>query len=175
MIEPFMDKNPQFPTSVFIENSAHVIGDVEIGAYSSIWFGAVVRGDVHYIRIGERTSIQDLSVLHVTRLTHPLLVGNEVTVGHQVTLHGCTVEDRVLIGMGAILLDGAVIGEGSIIGAGSVVTEGMKIPPGSLAFGAPARVKRELTPEESAFLSKSAQNYVDLSQIYLKQEDAANK
>ncbi|MFQ5580680.1 MAG: gamma carbonic anhydrase family protein, partial [Nitrospiria bacterium] len=133
MIHPFMDKNPQFPPTVFIENSAHVIGDVEIGAYSSIWFGAVVRGDVHYIRIGEKTSIQDLSVLHVTRQTHPLIVGSEVTVGHQVTLHGCTVEDRVLVGMGAILLDGAIVGTGSVIGAGAVVTEGMTIPPGSLA------------------------------------------
>ncbi len=172
MIHTFMNKRPQFPPSVFIENSSQVIGDVEIGAYSSIWFGTVVRGDVHYIRIGKRTSIQDLSVLHVTRKTHPLIVGNEVTVGHQVTLHGCTVEDRVLIGMGAILLDGAVIGEGTIIGAGAVVTEGMKIPPGSLAFGAPARVKRELTAEESAFLSQSAQNYVDLAEVYLKQRDA---
>jgi carbonic anhydrase/acetyltransferase-like protein (isoleucine patch superfamily) len=175
MIHSFMGKNPQFPSSVFIENSAHVIGDVKIGAHSSIWFGSVVRGDVHYIRIGERTSVQDLSVLHVTRLTHPLFVGNEVTIGHQVTLHGCTVEDRVLIGMGAILLDGAFVGEGSIIGAGSIVTEGMKIPPGSLALGTPARVKRKLKPDESAFLSQSAQNYVDLAQIYLKQEDAANQ
>lgn len=169
MIQPFMDKTPQFPPTVFIENSAYVIGDVKIGAYSSIWFGAVVRGDVHFIRIGEQTSIQDLSVLHVTHLTHPLFVGNEVTVGHQVTLHGCTVEDRVLVGMGAILLDGAIVGEGSIIGAGAVVTEGMKIPPGSLALGTPARVKRLLTPEESAFLSQSAKNYVDLAQTYLKQ------
>ncbi|MFQ5579028.1 MAG: gamma carbonic anhydrase family protein, partial [Nitrospiria bacterium] len=134
--------------------------------------GSVVRGDVHYIRIGEKTSIQDLSVLHVTRLTHPLIVGNEVTVGHHVTLHGCTVEDRVLIGMGAILLDGAVVGEGSIIGAGSIVTEGVKIPPGSLAFGAPAQVKRLLTQEESAFLPQSAKNYVDLAKIYLEKGDA---
>ena len=168
MIHSFNDKMPQFPPSVFIEASAQVIGDVEIGAESSVWFGSVIRGDVHYIRIGARTSIQDLSVLHVTRKTHPLIIGNEVTVGHRVTLHGCTVHDRALIGMGSILLDGAEVGEGSIVGAGALVTEGMKIPPGVLAIGMPARVKRALTAEESAFLIKSAQNYVDLAQIYLK-------
>jgi carbonic anhydrase/acetyltransferase-like protein (isoleucine patch superfamily) len=168
MIHSFKDQTPQFPSSVFIGPSAHVIGDVTIGAYSSVWFGTVIRGDVHFIRIGERTNIQDLSVLHVTRKTHPLLIGNEVTVGHHVTLHGCTVLDRVLVGMGAILLDGAEIGEGSIIGAGALVTEGMKVPPGFLAVGVPAKVKRPLTPEESAFLIKSAQNYVDLAQVYLK-------
>lgn len=169
MIHPFNDKLPQFPPTVFIESSAQVIGDVEIGDLSSIWFGAVVRGDVNFIRIGQRTNIQDLSVLHVTRKTHPLMIGNEVTVGHHVTLHGCTVLDRVLVGMGSILLDGAVIGEGSIIGAGALVTEGAKIPPGSLALGVPAKVKRMLTPEESAFLSQSAQNYIDLAKIYLDQ------
>ena len=168
MIHPFNGKMPQFPQSVFIEASAQVIGDVEIGEESSVWFGAVVRGDVHSIRIGERTNVQDLSVLHVTRKTHPLLIGNDVTVGHRVTLHGCTVLDRVLVGIGAILLDGAVIGEGSIVGAGALVTEGVKIPPGSLAIGAPAKVKRALTPEESAFLLQSAKSYVDLSRIYLK-------
>lgn len=168
MIHSFNDKMPQFPPSVFIASSAEVIGDVEIGAESSVWFGSVIRGDVHYIRIGGRTSIQDLSVLHVTRRTHPLIIGSEVTVGHRVTLHGCTVRDRVLVGMGSILLDGAEVGEGSIVGAGALVTEGMKIPPGVLAIGIPARVKRPLTAEESAFLGKSAQNYVDLAQIYLK-------
>lgn len=169
MIHPFQEKFPKFPSTVFIEASAQVIGDVEIGEYSSVWFGSVVRGDVNYIRIGDRTNIQDNSVLHVTRESHPLVIGNEVTVGHRVTLHGCTVRDRVLVGMGAILLDGAEIGEGSIIGAGALVTEGVRIPPGSLALGVPARVKRPLTAEESAFLSRSARNYVDLAQIYLKQ------
>ncbi len=168
MIHSFNHKRPQFPPSVFIESSAQVIGDVEIGAESSVWFGAVIRGDVHFIRIGRRTNIQDLSVLHVTRKTHPLVIGDEVTVGHHVTLHGCAVRDRVLVGMGAILLDGAEIGEGSIVGAGALITEGMKIPPGSLVIGVPAKVKRPLTAEESAFLAQSAQNYVDLAQIYLK-------
>ncbi|MFY9271324.1 MAG: gamma carbonic anhydrase family protein, partial [Candidatus Manganitrophaceae bacterium] len=147
-VHRFQDKTPRIPATVFIASSAQVIGDVEIGEESSIWFGTVVRGDVNHIRIGARTNVQDLSVLHVTRRTHPLIIGNEVTAGHRVTLHGCTVHDRVLIGMGAILLDGAEIGAGSIIGAGALVTEGAKIPPGTLALGVPARVKRSLTAEE---------------------------
>jgi len=167
VIYPFQNVTPTFPSTVFIEPSAQVIGDVVIGAYSSIWFGAVVRGDVHFIRIGARTNIQDLSVLHVTRNTHPLIVGDEVTVGHHVTLHGCTVQNRVLIGMGAIVLDGALIEEGCVIGAGALVTEGMKVPSGSLVVGVPGKVKRSLTQEESRFLEKSAQNYVDLARVYL--------
>ena len=171
MIYPFQNKTPQFPETVFIAASAEVIGDVEIGADSSVWHGTVIRGDVNYIRIGDRTNIQDLSVLHVTRKTHPLFIGNEVTVGHRVILHGCRISDRVLIGMGATVMDGASVGEGSIIGAGALITEGMKIPPGSLAFGAPARVKRSLTKEESAFLAQSAQNYIELASIYLKEKE----
>jgi carbonic anhydrase/acetyltransferase-like protein (isoleucine patch superfamily) len=169
MIKGFSGRFPKFDPTVFIEASAQVIGDVEIGANSSIWFGAVVRGDVNYIRIGRRTSVQDGSVLHVTRLTHPLLVGNEVTVGHAVTLHGCTVKDRCLIGMGSTLLDGSVIGEESIVGAGALVPEGMIVPPRTLAVGVPAKVRRGLTEEELAFLSRSAQNYVELAEIYLKE------
>lgn len=168
MIQSFMDVLPLIPASVFIASSADVIGDVQIGAESSIWFGAVVRGDVHYVRIGARTNVQDLSVLHVTRKTHPLVIGSEVTVGHHVTLHGCTVKDRVLIGMGAVILDGARVGADCIIGAGALVTQGMEIPPGSLAFGNPAKVKRPLTTEEIAFLPESAQNYIDLARTYMK-------
>ncbi len=107
-------------------------------------------------------------MLHVTRKTHPLIIGSEVTVGHHVTLHGCMIKDRVLVGMGAVILDGAVVGEECIVGAGALVTQGMEIPPGSLAFGNPARVKRKLSHEELAFLMESAQNYVDLSRIYLE-------
>lgn len=168
MVHPFNQMTPAFPSTVFIEPSAQVIGDDTIGAYSSVWFGSVVRGDVHFIRIGARTNIQDLSVLHVTRKTHPLIIGNEVTAGHRVMLHGCTIQDRVLIGMGAIVLDGALIEEGCIIGAGALVTEGMTVPAGSLVVGVPGKVRRRLTPEESAFLEKSAQNYVELAQIYLQ-------
>jgi len=170
MIAPFVENYPTVPSSVFIAESAQVIGNVTIGAYSSIWFGSVVRGDVHYIRIGERTNIQDLSVLHVTRKTHPLVVGNEVTVGHHTTLHGCTIFDRTLIGMGAIVLDGAVVSAGSIVGAGALVPEGMIVPSGVLVVGVPAKVRRELTPEEKGFLLQSSKNYVELAQVYLKQQ-----
>ena len=168
MIDSFLSKFPEIPASVFVAPSADIIGDVKIGQESSIWFGTVVRGDVHFIQIGRRTNIQDLSILHVTRKTHPLVIGDEVTVGHHVTLHGCTIGSRILIGMGAVILDGALVGDGAIIGAGAIVTEGMEIPPGSLAFGSPARVKRKLRDKESAFLVQSAQNYVDLAKIYLE-------
>ncbi|MFQ5598511.1 MAG: gamma carbonic anhydrase family protein [Nitrospiria bacterium] len=168
MIDSFKGVTPKIPSSVFVAPSADVIGDVEIGSDSSIWFRSVVRGDVHFIRIGARTNIQDLSMLHVTRKTHPLVIGSDVTVGHGVTLHGCTLKDRILIGMGAIVLDGAVIRDGSIIGAGSIVTEGTVIPPGVLAFGAPARVRRELRPDETGFLKVSARHYVALARDYLE-------
>lgn len=168
MIDSFKGIAPHIPANVFVAPSADVIGDVKIGALSSIWFRSVVRGDVHYIRIGEQTNIQDLSMLHVTRKTHPLVIGNEVTIGHNVTLHGCTIQDRVLIGMGAIVLDGAVVSKGSIVGAGSIVTEGTKIPSGVLAFGSPARVKRDLKVEETAFLEESARHYIELAKIYRK-------
>lgn len=169
MVKGFLGHLPRYDPTVFIESSANVIGDVEIGAYASIWFGAVVRGDVHYIRIGRRTNIQDLSILHVTRVTHPLVIGDEITVGHGVTLHGCTVKDRSLVGMGAVLLDGCIVGEESIVGAGALVPEGMEVPPRSLAVGVPAKIRRTLSDEELAFLSRSAQNYVELAQVYLKE------
>jgi len=159
---------PKIAENAYIAPSADIIGDVVIGEESSVWFNTVIRGDVHFIRIGIRTSIQDLSMLHVTRKTHPLIIGNEVTAGHHVTLHGCTIGHRVLIGMGAIILDGAEIGDGVIIGAGALVTERMKVPPGVLALGIPAKVIRPLTESETAFLSQSAQNYVDLAAIYRK-------
>ena len=166
MILSFNGITPQIASTAYIAPSADIIGDVKIGGDSSVWFGTVIRGDVHFIRIGTRTSIQDISMLHVTRKTHPLIIGDEVTVGHHVTLHGCTIGNRILIGMGAIILDGAEVGEGSIVGAGALVTERMKVPPGMLALGVPAKVIRPLTEEETAFLSKSAQNYVDLGAIY---------
>jgi carbonic anhydrase/acetyltransferase-like protein (isoleucine patch superfamily) len=168
MIHSFNGKSPQIASTVFIAPSADVIGDVEIGDHSSVWFNTVIRGDVHFIRIGQRTSIQDVSILHVTRKTHPLIIGDEVTVGHHVTLHGCTISNRVLVGMGAIILDGAFIEEGAMVGAGALITEGMRVPTNSLALGVPAKIKRNMTPEEIAFLSQSAQNYVDLGQIYLR-------
>ena len=137
MLKPYKGIMPTLHETVFVEQSAQVIGEVEIGRDSSIWFNSVVRGDVNYIKIGERTNVQDSCVLHVTKGTHPLIIGSDVTVGHSVTLHGCTVKDRCLIGMGAKLLDGAEIGEDSIVGAGSVVTVGLKVAPRSRVLGGP--------------------------------------
>ncbi|MEW6682731.1 MAG: gamma carbonic anhydrase family protein [Nitrospirota bacterium] len=160
MIRPYRDKTPVIDPSVYVDPGAQIVGDVVIGAHSSVWCNAVVRGDVNVIRIGARTNIQDLAMLHVTRRTAPLHVGDEVTIGHAAILHGCTVKNRCLIGMGAIIMDGAVIGEESIVGAGALVTEGTVIPPRSLAVGAPAAVRRALRAEEIAFLAESAANYV---------------
>ncbi len=167
MLKPFQGILPKVGNQVFIEESAQVIGDVVIGDESSIWFHAVVRGDVHYIRIGHRTNVQDLSMLHVTHDTYPLLIGNEVTIGHHVVLHGCTIKDRVLIGMGAIVMDGVTIGEDSLVGAGALVTERSQIPPNSLVVGSPAKVKRSLTPREINWLKESSSNYVKYAQQYL--------
>ena len=131
--------------SCFIEDTGVVIGDVVMGEHCSIWFNTVIRGDVHYIRLGNRTNVQDLCMLHVTHDTHPLIIGSDVTVGHSVVLHGCTIKDRVLIGMGAIIMDGAVIGEDSVVGAGALVTEGTIVPPKSLILGSPAKIARPVT------------------------------
>ncbi len=150
-----------------VMESAHVIGDVEIGEESSVWFNAVVRGDVNYIRIGKRTNIQDGCVLHVARRTLPLVVGDEVTVGHNATLHACTVGTRVLIGMGATVMDGAEIGDNSIVAAGSLVTPNTKIPEGSMVMGSPAKVKRELTEEEKRSVRDSAAHYVGDIETYI--------
>ena len=166
LIKPYKGIHPKIHPTVFIVETAVIIGDVEIGEYSSIWFNAVVRGDVHYIRIGDRTNIQDLCMLHVTKDTHPLILGNDITVGHSVTLHGCTIKDRCLIGMGVTILDGAVVGEDCIIGAGALVTEGAVIPPGTLAIGMPAKPKRDLTEKEVARIRQSAQNYIDYARTY---------
>tara|TARA_Y100000590_G_scaffold453855_1_gene599651 strand:+ start:5577 stop:6101 length:525 start_codon:yes stop_codon:yes gene_type:complete len=160
-------KSPQIGEKTFIAPSADVIGETTIGTESSIWFQVVIRGDVNSITIGNRTNIQDLSMLHVTRKKFPLSIGDEVTVGHRVMLHGCTIGNRVLIGMGAIIMDGAVIGDDSIVAAGALVTQGKEFPPGSLILGSPAKVARALTGEERAFLKKSADNYVGDIEGYL--------
>ena len=166
MIRQYKGKTPEIDSSSYIDDSAHVIGDVVIGEDSSVWFNATIRGDVNYIRIGARTNIQDSSVLHVTKGTHPLFIGNEVTVGHSVTLHGCTIKDRCLIGMGAIILDGAEVGEDSIVGAGALVKEGMRVKPGTLVVGVPAREVRQLTDEEVRRIKTSAGNYIDYMSDY---------
>ena len=166
MILPYKGVYPRLHESVFLVHSADIIGDVEIGELSSVWFGSVVRGDVNHIRIGARTNVQDNCVLHVTKDTYPLIIGDEITVGHNVTLHGCTVRDRCLIGMGAIVLDNAEIGSDTIVGAGALVTEGTKVPPGSLVLGVPARVVRALRPEEVERIKRSAENYIGYAANY---------
>ncbi|HJZ83619.1 MAG TPA: gamma carbonic anhydrase family protein [Polyangia bacterium] len=166
MIRSHQGKTPRLGPDVFLADTATVIGDVEIGARSTIWFGAVLRGDVYYIRVGEETSIQDNSVVHVTHGRHATLVGSRVTVGHAVTLHGCIIRDRVIVGMGSTVLDQAEIGERSILGAGSLVAPGVKIPSGMLALGVPARVKRPLTQEELDWIESSADHYVALARTY---------
>jgi carbonic anhydrase/acetyltransferase-like protein (isoleucine patch superfamily) len=153
--------------SAFVAPGAVVLGDVEIGERSSFWFGCVARGDVNAIRIGARTNIQDLTTIHVTSKTHPTVIGDEVTVGHRVVLHGCTVKDRCLIGIGAVVMDGAVVGPESVVGAGALVPPGMVVPPRTLVMGAPAKVKRELTVPEVEALAKSAENYVEYAARYV--------
>ncbi|BDG07265.1 gamma carbonic anhydrase family protein [Anaeromyxobacter paludicola] len=168
-IHPFKGISPRLHPSVFAVDDALVIGDVEVGEQSSLWFGAVVRGDVNYIRIGARTNVQDQTVIHVTNGTHPTVVGDDVTLGHRVTLHGCTIQSRCLVGIGAVVMDGAVVSEDSMVGAGSLVPPSMVVPSGTLVLGSPARVKRELTREEIAFFRKSAQNYVAYAEQYRKE------
>ncbi|MBI4872761.1 MAG: gamma carbonic anhydrase family protein [Candidatus Riflebacteria bacterium] len=165
-ILPYKGTWPRIDPSVFLAAGARIIGDVTIGAESSIWFNAVVRGDVHHVLIGRRTNIQDNTVLHETLELYPTELGDEVTVGHSAVLHACIVEDLCLIGMGAILLDGVVIGRGSLVAAGTLVSPGTKIPPGSLVVGVPGRVRRSLTAEETASLSASAQHYVEYAASY---------
>ena len=157
---------PQFPASAYIDPAAVVIGEVTIGEHASVWPCVVIRGDVNWIRIGARTNIQDGSVLHVMKDTHPLQLGDAVTVGHGVILHGCTVESHVLIGMGSVILNGAKIGEGSIIAAGTLVPEGTVVPPGSLFMGHPGKVRRTLTAEEQASINVYAAHYVEYAASY---------
>ena len=160
MLRPFRSIVPTVDPSAFVDASAQVIGDVQIGPESSVWMNVVIRGDVHSIRIGARTNIQDLTLVHVMRHTHPTLIGDDVTVGHSAVVHGCTIDDRCLIGMGAILLNGCRIGAGSIVAAGALVPEGMIVPPGSMVMGVPGTVRRPLTPEEDASIASYADNYV---------------
>jgi carbonic anhydrase/acetyltransferase-like protein (isoleucine patch superfamily) len=160
VLRPFRGRLPVVHPTAFVDDSAQVIGDVEIDAESSVWMHAVIRGDVNHIRIGRRTNVQDGTVVHVMHDTHPTRIGDDVTIGHRAIVHGCTVGHRVLIGMGAILLNGATIGDDAIVAAGSLVTEGAVVPPRSLAMGAPARVRRPLSDEEVRFVLESAANYV---------------
>lgn len=167
MIRTFQGIRPTIPESCFVDDTGIVIGDVVMGEQCSVWFHAVIRGDVHYIRIGHRTNVQDLCMLHVTHDTHPLIIGSDVTIGHHVVLHGCTIQDRVLIGMGAIIMDGAVIGEDSVVGAGALVTEGTVVPPKSLMLGAPAKIRRSVTERELLWIRESSANYVKYANQYM--------
>jgi carbonic anhydrase/acetyltransferase-like protein (isoleucine patch superfamily) len=166
MIRSYRGRLPQIAASAYIDPDAVVIGDVSIGELSSVWPCVVIRGDVNWIRIGARTNIQDGSVLHVMRDTHPLQLGDAVTIGHGVILHGCTIESRVLIGMGSVLLNGAKIGEGSIVAAGTLVPEGTIVPPGSLFMGHPGKFRRSLTHEDQASIDAYAARYVEYSDAY---------
>ena len=165
-IRPYRGKRPQIAASAYIDPAAVIIGDVVIGEDSSVWPCSVVRGDVHYIRIGARTNIQDGSVLHVMRDEYPLILGDDVTVGHSVTLHGCTIESRCLIGMGSVILNGVTIGAGSIVAAGTLITERTAIPPGSLVMGSPGKVKRALTEIDKASIDAYVKRYVEYKNIY---------
>jgi gamma-carbonic anhydrase len=166
MIRSFKGKNPTIHETAYIAEDTVIIGDVEIGEESSVWFGSIIRGDVNFIRIGARTNIQDACVIHVSNKTHPTILEDEISLGHRVTLHGCYVETGCLIGIGAIVMDGARIGRNSLIAAGSLVTPGTQIPPRSLVMGSPAKVKRELSDEEVKDLEKFWRNYISYSQIY---------
>ena len=166
MIRSYRGRTPKIPESAYIDPDAVVIGDVTIGEDSSVWPGVVIRGDVNWIRIGARTNIQDGSVLHVMMDTHPLQLGDVVTVGHGVILHGCTIESRVLIGMGSVLLNGAKIGTGSIVAAGTLVPEGTVVPPGSLFMGHPGKFRRALTPEDQASIEAYAARYIQYAATY---------
>lgn len=174
MITNYKEFKPEIGERTFIAPSANVIGNVKIGADSSVWFGTVIRGDVHSIKIGSRTSIQDLSMVHVSQYTKPdksdgysTNIGSDVTVGHKVMLHGCTIGDACLIGMSATLLDGCEIGKESIVAAGSIVTQNKKFPPQSLIIGTPAKVLRKLSDKEIESIYKSAENYVNYKDSYL--------
>lgn len=160
MLRPYRGRLPVVDPSAYIDSSAQIIGDVEIGAESSVWMNAVVRGDVNIIRVGHRSNIQDGTVVHVMHDTHPTHIGDDVTIGHGAIVHGCTIESRVLIGMGAILLNGARVGADSIVAAGTLVPEGAVIPPRSLAMGSPAKIRRSLSDEEVASILDYSSNYV---------------
>jgi carbonic anhydrase/acetyltransferase-like protein (isoleucine patch superfamily) len=160
MIRPYRGILPRVHATVFIDDSAQVIGDVEIGEESSVWMTVVIRGDVHRIRIGRRSNVQDGTIVHVMKDTHPTTIGDNVTIGHAAVLHGCTIEDQCLIGMGAIVLNGVRVGTGSIVAAGTLLPEGAQIPPRSLVMGSPGKVRRELAERELADIQMLADRYV---------------
>ena len=166
MLHTYQGITPKLADRVFHVDSAEIIGDVEIGADSSIWFHVVIRGDVNFIRIGERTNIQDGTVIHVTHKINPTVIGDDVTIGHNVTLHGCKIGDRCLIGMGAVVMDKAVVEDDAMVAAGALVTPRTNVPSGTLYAGSPARYKRHLSDREVADLKQSALNYLHYTENY---------
>jgi carbonic anhydrase/acetyltransferase-like protein (isoleucine patch superfamily) len=167
MLRAYKGVLPRVATDAYVDESAQVIGDVEIGVESSVWMNVVIRGDVHRIRIGRRSNVQDGTVVHVMRDTHPTTIGDEVTIGHGAIVHGCTIDDRVLVGMGAILLNGVEVGADSIVAAGTLLTEGTTVPPRSLVMGSPGTVRRPLSEDEVASIRWYADNYVRYRREYL--------
>ncbi len=167
MLRPYRGVSPRIAPSAFIDDSAQVIGDVAIGEESSVWMCAVLRGDVHWIRVGRRTNVQDGAIVHVMNGTHPTTIGDGVTIGHGAVVHGCTIDDHCLIGMGAILLNGSHVGAGSIVAAGTLLVENMKVPPRSLVMGTPGKVKRLLTQAEVADIQAYADRYVGYRLDYM--------
>ncbi len=169
MVRSYLGYSPVIPESCYVDISAQIIGQVELGERSSVWMNAVLRGDVHSIRVGANSNVQDCAVLHGMRYKHPVVVGDWVTIGHNATVHGCVIEDACLIGMGAVILNGARIGEGSIIGAGALITENTVVPPNTLWAGVPGKERRRLGAEERESILQYARNYLDYSANYLKE------
>ena len=174
MLRDYKGVSPKVHSSAYVDDSAQVIGDVEIGAESSVWMNAVVRGDVNWIRIGARSNVQDGTIVHVMNDTHPTTIGDDVTIGHGAVVHGCTLQDRILVGMGAILLNGVVVGADSIVAAGTLLTEGTHVPPRSLVMGSPGKVRRALTDEDVATIRQYAERYVGYRLDYMNAAGAGS-
>ena len=172
-ILPYRGKKPEVDESVYVAPTAAVTGDVKIGKESGVWFSSVVRGDENYVRIGEKTNIQDNATVHGTMHSFPTTIGDLVTIGHGAILHGCTIGDKVLIGMGARLLDGAKVSSEAIVAAGTVLPEGFEVPPNTLVMGVPARIKRELRPKDIEWIVSYAENYVQFRLNYMGKEAEA--
>jgi len=166
MIKEFNDFQPQLGRNVYISENAAVIGDVILGNEVNIWFGAVIRGDMHYIKIDSRSNVQDNAVVHVTTAVSPTNIGSGVTVGHGAIIHGCTIEDNCMIGMGAIVMDDAVVGAGSLVGAGALIPPNMKVPPKSLVVGMPGKVVRKVSKEEYEMIIERPGEYIELAAVY---------
>jgi gamma-carbonic anhydrase len=167
MLRPYKGITPRVHPTAYVDTTAQVIGDVEIGEASSVWMNAVVRGDVHWIRIGARSNVQDNTTVHVMNVSNPTTIGDDVTIGHGAIIHGCTLHDRILVGMGAIILNGVVVGEDSIVAAGTLLTEGTRMPPRSLVMGSPGKVRRELTDEDVRSIRVYAERYVEYRLDYM--------